>query len=126
MENKNITIMLVDDEDGFRRPMEFWLKARGYEVISLRSGIDALAYLEHNTPDIIYLDMKMPEMDGIETLERIRKKHPDIPVIMITAYGTQESMAKAQELGVTGFFSKGDDFVIAAKLIEAAIISKEK
>ncbi len=126
-ENSKINVMLVDDEDGFRKPMEYWLKAQGYKVLSFRSGIEALEALKECVPDVIYLDMRMPEMDGIETLRRIRMQHPDLPVIMITAYGSEESMAKAEEMGVTGFFSKGDDFVVAAKLIRAAIESnKEK
>ena len=59
MEPKDIRILLVDDEDGFRRPMEFWLKAKGYQVIGVNNGADALTQIERERPTIVYLDMKI-------------------------------------------------------------------
>ena len=121
MEPKDIRILLVDDEDGFRRPMEFWLKAKGYQVIGVNNGADALAQIERDRPIIVYLDMKMPGMNGIETLAKIRAKDKTLPVIMITAYGTPNDMKAAEALGVSGFFQKDDDFTSAAKLIVIAL-----
>ena len=121
MEPKDIRILLVDDEDGFRRPMEFWLKAKGYQVTGVNSGAAALAEIERERPTIVYLDMKMPGMNGIETLARIRAKDKTLPVIMITAYGTPKDMKEAEVLGVSGFFKKDDDFASAAKLIVVAL-----
>lgn len=121
MEPKDIRILLVDDEDGFRRPMEFWLKAKGYQVVGVNNGADALAQIERERPMIIYLDMKMPGMNGIETLAKIREKDKTLPVIMITAYGTPNDMKAAEALGVSGFFKKDDDFASAAKLIVVAL-----
>jgi len=123
MEPKDIRILLVDDEDGFRRPMEFWLKAKGYQVIGVNSGTDALAQIERERPMIVYLDMKMPGMNGLETLAKIREKDKTLPVIMITAYGTPSDMKAAEALGVSGFFMKDDDFASAAKLIVIALAS---
>ncbi|MBU0715797.1 MAG: response regulator [Verrucomicrobia bacterium] len=123
MEPKDIRILLVDDEDGFRRPMEFWLKAKGYQVTGVNNGADALAQIERERPTIIYLDMKMPGMNGIETLAKIREKDKTLPVIMITAYGTPKDMKAAEDLGVSGFFQKDDDFASAAKLIVIALAS---
>ena len=121
MEPKDIRILLVDDEDGFRRPMEFWLKAKGYQVIGVNNGVEALAQIERERPTIVYLDMKMPGMNGIETLTKIRAKDKTLPVIMITAYGTPQDMKEAEALGVSGFFQKDDDFASAAKLIIIAL-----
>lgn len=121
MEPKDIKILLVDDEDGFRRPMEFWLKAKGYQVAGVNSGAAALAEIERERPTIVYLDMKMPGMDGIETLTKIRAKDQTLPVIMITAYGTPKDMKEAEALGISGFFKKDDDFTSAAKLIVIAL-----
>ena len=121
MEPKDIRILLVDDEDGFRRPMEFWLKAKGYQVIGVNNGADALTQIERERPTIVYLDMKMPGMNGIETLTKIREKDKTLPVIMITAYGTPNDMKAAEALGVSGFFMKDDDFASAAKLIVIAL-----
>ena len=121
MEPKDIRILLVDDEDGFRRPMEFWLKAKGYQVVGVNNGADALTQIERERPMIVYLDMKMPGMNGIETLTKIREKDKTLPVIMITAYGTPNDMKAAEALGVSGFFMKDDDFASAAKLIVIAL-----
>ena len=121
MEPKDIRILLVDDEDGFRRPMEFWLKAKGYQVVGVNNGADALTQIERERPTIVYLDMKMPGMNGIETLAKIRENDKTLPVIMITAYGTPNDMKAAEALGVSGFFMKDDDFASAAKLIVIAL-----
>ena len=123
MEPKDIRILLVDDEVGFRRPMEFWLKDKGYQVTGVGTGADALAQIERERPTIVYLDMKMPGMNGIETLAKIREKDKTLPVIMITAYGTPNDMKAAEALGVSGFFQKDDDFASAAKLIVIALAS---
>ncbi|MBU1858237.1 MAG: response regulator [Verrucomicrobia bacterium] len=117
----DIRILLVDDEDGFRRPMEFWLKAKGYQVTGVNSGAAALDEIERERPMIVYLDMKMPGMNGIETLAKIREKDKTLPVIMSTAYGTPKDMKAAEALGVSGFFQKDEDFVSTAKLIVIAL-----
>ncbi len=121
MDPKDIRILLIDDEDGFRRPMEFWLKAKGYQVSGAASGAEGLAAIQRERPTLIYLDMKMPGMNGIETLRKIREHDKNLPVIMITAYGTPQDMRTAEALGVSGFFKKDDDFTTAAKLIVIAL-----
>lgn len=125
MEPKDIRILLVDDEDGFRRPMEFWLKAKGYQVTGVNNGADAVAQVERDRPSIVCLDMKMPGMNGIETLAKIREKDKTLPVIMITAHGTPQDMKFAESLGVSGFFRKDDDFASAAKLILITLTSSK-
>ncbi len=125
MEPKDIRILLVDDEDGFRRPMEFWLKAKGYQVAGVASGEEGLAAIARERPTLVYLDMKMPGMNGIETLRKIRETDPRLPVIMITAYGTPKDMKEAESLGVSGFFKKDEDFATAAKLIVVALESSQ-
>lgn len=125
MENKDIHILLIDDENGFRKPMEFWLKAKGFRVSGAASGEEGLAMIARERPAIVYLDMKMPGMNGIETLRRIRASDKTLPVIMITAHGTSQDMAEAEQLGVSGFFRKDEDFATAAKLIVIALESSK-
>ena len=126
MEPKDIRILLVDDEVGFRRPMEFWLKDKGYQVTGVGTGADALAQIGRERPTIVYLDMQMPGMNGIETLGKIREKDKTLPVIMITAHGTTDDMNQAEALGVSGFFKKDEDFSNAAKLILIALTFTNK
>jgi len=125
MEPKDIRILLIDDENGFRRPMEFWLKAKGYQVTGAVSGEEGLMMIARERPSIVCLDMKMPGMNGIEVLRQIRENDKTLPVIMITAHGTPKDMEEAERLGVSGFFRKDDDFATAAKLIVIALESSK-
>ena len=126
MEPKDISILLIDDEAGFRRPMEFWLKAKGYQVTGAASGEEGLVMIAQERPSIVYLDMKMPGLNGIETLRKIRENDKKLPVIMITAHGTPKDMEEAERLGTSGFFRKDDDFATAAKLILIALESSKQ
>jgi CheY-like chemotaxis protein len=121
MKMDTIHVLLVDDEADYAETMAFWLKAKGYRVTTAASGEEALEQLKANRPGIVFLDVMMPGMDGIETLRRIRTEHPDVPVIMVTAYASEEKMQEARTLGAVGFFEKSSDFSLAAKLIDGAL-----
>ncbi|MBI5194307.1 MAG: response regulator [Nitrospirae bacterium] len=112
-----INILLIDDEADYSEMMGFWLMAHGYSVRIAGSGEEGLNAMGENLPDVVFLDMQMPEMDGVTTLRKIRMEFQDIPVIMITAYSTEEKKKEAEQIGVNGFFSKGDDFINAAKMM---------
>lgn len=112
-----INILLIDDETDYSEMMGFWLMANGYSVRSVISGEEGLDAIRGNLPDVVFLDMQMPGMDGVTTLRKIRIEFQDIPVIMITAYATEEKKQEAEQIGVNGFFSKGDDFINAAKMM---------
>ena len=115
----DIKVLIVDDEPDYSETMEFWLMAKGYDVSAVASGSDAMAYLANEPlPDIVFLDILMPGMDGIETLKEIRKVHPKLPVIMVTAYASDERKEAAKKLGANGFFAKADDLSLAATLIK--------
>jgi len=118
----NEQILLVDDDKDYLEVMNSWLKSVGYEVEMANSGEEALNKLEANKPHVVFLDLRMPGMDGIEVLRRIRAKDKELPVIIVTAYGDREKEEKVNELGVSGFFPKGGDFSKAAQLIEMALI----
>jgi two-component system nitrogen regulation response regulator NtrX len=116
-----IEVLLVDDEADYAETMAFWLKAKGYKVTTASNGEEALSQLKAKIPRIVFLDILMPGMDGIETLRRIRENHPDLPVIMVTAYASEDKMQIATALGAVGFFPKAADFSQAAKLIDQAL-----
>ncbi len=80
-------IMVVDDEENIRFLYKEELSDEGYDVILASSGKEALDLLKTSRPDLITLDIKMPGMDGIETLRKIKEIDKDIPVILCTAYG---------------------------------------
>jgi two-component system, response regulator, stage 0 sporulation protein F len=80
-------ILVADDEMSIRLLYSEELKEEGYEVYMASNGREALEMVEKIPLDLVILDIKMPEMDGIEALRQIKKKRPDLPVILSTAYG---------------------------------------
>lgn len=104
MEDKNLTILLVDDEQDFLDPIAFWLRSKGYVVLIAGNGKEALEQMQKTMPDIIFLDVDMPVMDGIEALRHIRDISKDIPVIMIT--GAPEKVPRLDEMKISGYFPK--------------------
>jgi len=114
-------ILLIDDETDYSETMGFWLMANGYKVSIASSGMEGLESIEKSKPDIVFLDMQMPGMDGIETLKKIKERWPDLPVIMVTAYTTDEKRMNAMRIGADAFFGKGDDFSLAAKTMREVL-----
>jgi DNA-binding NtrC family response regulator len=114
-------IMLVDDEVPFVETMDKRLGMRNIETISAFSGEECLETLKtHQTLDVIVLDVKMPGMDGIETLKKIKKEFPLIEVIMLTGHATVESGIKGMKLGAYDFLMKPCDIEeLVGKLEEA-------
>ncbi|MFA6216223.1 MAG: response regulator [Candidatus Omnitrophota bacterium] len=126
MENNDIKVLVVDDESDFRQVMTFWLQSKGYSVISASNGENALAMVKEQNPDIIFLDLNMPVMDGVESLKRIRKFNANIPVIFISAFVDDKRVNEAMSYGVSGVFYKGTDFQEGLSLLEAALRTHKK
>ena len=84
MERKT-EVMVVDDEVDFRKLMKIWLESKGYSVIEAADGPAAISLVKERAPDIMFLDLNMPGMGGIEALSHIRKFNNNVPVIIISA-----------------------------------------
>jgi CheY-like chemotaxis protein len=113
----SVLILVVDDEtdmeDLFRQQFRRDLKAGRFEMAFATSGLAALAAIATApAPDLILLlsDINMPGMSGLELLPRVKAMHPALPVVMITAYGDDETRRKAAEGGAEGLMSKPIDF----------------
>jgi DNA-binding NtrC family response regulator len=104
MENKNI--LVVDDEKNIRLTMSHSLKSLGVQVQTAADGEEALRELSKNHFDLVFLDLKMPGMEGMEVLHHIKKNWPDTPVIIITAHGTIEIEIEAMKLGAVDLIQK--------------------
>ena len=98
-------ILIVDDEFGVRESFRMILKP-SYEVHTASGGEEALNILKEQKIDLITLDLNMPELSGIETLREIRKIDRQVPVIIITGYGTREDEEEARLYGARAFISK--------------------
>lgn len=119
-------VLLVDDEIDFLDTISFWLQSKGYDVKVAHSGKEALSMIAADEPYLVFLDINMPQMSGIEILENIRKTNPKLPVIMVTAAYNAERMAKAQSLGISGFFPKNESLEDLAKLLEVTLRRHKK
>ena len=99
-------ILIIDDEAIVRISCEKCLLPEGYDVDSAENGIVGLRLVESNTYDLILTDLKMPDMDGIEFLAKIRETHPKTKVIMITGYSTTEHAEQAMRSGAYNYIEK--------------------
>ncbi|WP_338471060.1 response regulator [Niallia sp. XMNu-256] len=104
-------ILIVDDQYGIRILLNEVLQKEGYDTYQAANGLQALEIVQENVPDLILLDMKIPGMDGIEILKRVKAIHPDMKVIIMTAYGELDMIQEAMDLGAMTHFAKPFDIV---------------
>lgn len=102
----NETILIVDDEESVRKSLADVMRDEGYEVVTAGSAREGLDLVNEAQPALVLLDIAMPEMDGIETLRRIREMRPDLPVVMVTGHGTIETAVKTTKMGAYDFLVK--------------------
>ncbi len=100
------SILVVDDEESIIRSLEGILTDEGFEVQNAANGKAALDRIEEEIPDLVLLDIWMPEMDGIETLVKIKENFPGLQVVMMSGHGTIETAVKATKLGAYDFVEK--------------------
>src|SRR2546423_9495537 len=100
------SILIIDDEAAIRESLETLLAIEGYNVETARNAEEGLAMLAAAPRDLVLLDFALPDRNGLEVLEEIRQRDPQLPVIMITAYGTVENAVKAIQGGATNFIQK--------------------
>ena len=108
-------VLLVDDEALFLQTMSKVLRARGYEVGAVGSGVEALEELRFHAYDVVVLDQRMPGMDGIATLEQIRKTHATLPVILLSGHAEVGTAVEAMNRGAVDYLLKP---AVVEKLIE--------
>jgi two-component system, response regulator, stage 0 sporulation protein F len=102
-------ILIVDDQFGIRILLNEVLQKEGYDTYQAANGIQALEIVSKHSPDLVLLDMKIPGMDGIEILKRMRVIDKEIRVIIMTAYGELDMIQEAKDLGALTHFAKPFD-----------------
>jgi two-component system response regulator (stage 0 sporulation protein F) len=102
-------LLIVDDQQGIRLLLNEVLKKEGYVTYLAANGLEALKYADEQDMDCVLLDMKIPGMDGIEILRRLKEKFPKLPVFMMTAYGELDVVQEALNLGAIRYFTKPFD-----------------
>src|ERR1700704_3178596 len=99
-------ILVIDDEAAIRDSLKMTLEYEGYEFIGAATGQEGLTLVEREAPDLILLDVKMPGMDGIEVLERLRSMNEAVPVVVISGHGSISTAVEATKKGAFDFIEK--------------------
>lgn len=109
IKRKGYKILIVDDEIEYQKVMSLILSDVGYSIHTCSNGIEALEYIETNNVHLVLTDLKMPSMDGVELIKRIKIKHDTVDVIVMTAFGSIESAVDSIKYGAIDYFSKSGD-----------------
>lgn len=117
-------ILLVDDEEITLENLEFVLKKDGHDVVTASNGSQALKYLESSGFDLVLTDLKMKKVDGMEILEKVKTRHPDTEVVMITGYATVSSAIEAMKRGAFYYVAKPFKLDEVRVIVEQAVKKK--
>ncbi len=122
-------ILVVDDDADIAMVLSDRLQAMGHEVQTATEGQAALTLLEEDSPALLLLDLEMPKMSGMDVLKRVRKEWPDLPVIIMTAFGTIARAVEAMKEGATDFITKPFDpdhlTLVIGKALERGMLKQE-
>jgi len=124
-EKKKARVLVVDDEASARGGLEKLLTAEGYLVDSAEDGESALAHFNETAADVVVTDLKMPKMDGIELLRRLRDQDASVPVIVCTAFGDVSTAVQAMRAGAEDYLTKPIDFDALILAVERALERRE-
>ncbi len=117
---KSPTILVIDDDKEVRYSLERVLTARGYRVLAAGGGVEGIAMAGDHSPEVIFLDIRMAGMDGLETLQRIRQADGRAMVVLMTAYGTTQTAIEAMKYGAFDYIMKPFDIEKIVSLAESA------
>ncbi len=107
--NDNVAIHIVDDEVEYQNVLKMILKDQGYQVSASSNGVEALDYIDKNGASLVITDLKMPKLDGVSLIKRVKEKYPDIDFIVMTAFGSIESAVDSMKYGAADYFVKSGE-----------------
>ncbi|MBC8430888.1 MAG: response regulator [Desulfobacterales bacterium] len=123
---EQINVLLVDDEDEFVKSLSERMQMRDLETDVASNGEQALKLVDKEVPDVMVLDLKMPGIDGLEVLRRVRKTYPDVQVIMLTGHGSEKDEKEARRLGAFEYLQKPTEMDKLVETIKKAHKYKKK
>ena len=116
----SIKVLIADDEVEFASTLVTRLQLRSFETTMVNSGEAALAAIQQSQPDVVLLDLKMPDIDGLEVLARLKQDYPHIKVIILTGHGSLEAGQEGMKLGAYDYVMKPVDLMRLIEKIEGA------
>ncbi len=119
-------VLVIDDQPGIRRLLTEVLADDGHEVVTAENGYEGIQLAEKLKPAVILMDMKMPGMDGIETLRELKRMGQHDKVIMMTAYGELEMVNQAQQLGAYAYIIKPFDIVNLCRMVNEQVVGTDR
>jgi len=126
---KDVNILVVDDEEIVRESLCSWLKEDGYQAESVEDGFKALDIIKKKPWNVLFVDLKMPGMDGLEVMRRAKALQPEVPIVIITAYATVNTAVEAMKEGAYDYlvkpFNPEEISLIIRRLIEKQALLKE-
>ncbi len=117
-------VLLVDDEEAFLESMSERMRLRGMDVSTASSAKEALAVIETDIFDAVILDIQLPEMDGMAVLKKIKAKHPEAQIILLTGHASLEKGVEAMKIGASDYLEKPADMDALYKKIKEAKTEK--
>lgn len=129
MQTRDMRLLVVEDERAQREMLEGFLRQQGFSVLSVDGGRKAVEAIRRGPFDLVFLDYKMPHMDGLETLVKMKKVNPELAVVMMTAYGTIETAVQSIKAGATDYLTKPIDLdellLLIEKVSEKILLQRE-
>jgi len=103
---KEMKMLLIDDDEWIRDSLSLFFEGEGCHLVAVETAEEGMEELKRQDYDIIIVDYRLPGMDGLEFLERVKNSHPDALTLLITAYGSRDVFLRASKIGVQGFIDK--------------------
>jgi DNA-binding response OmpR family regulator len=122
----NARVLIIEDDQEMRSLLKYFFSEEGFETDSVSNGFDALGILIKKPFDLVITDIRMPGLTGLDILPRIKKIQPEVAIIVITAFGTEEVRRRAFERGANAYLEKPIHFQELRGLIHDVIFAKEK
>jgi DNA-binding NtrC family response regulator len=117
-------VLVVDDDAGIRHSLARIIRVQGYDVDTAADGKSAIAAAKSFRPHLLIIDIRMPEIDGVEAFEQILDQHPGLPAIFMTANSSSSRISRAIEIGAVSVFTKPLDLQRLTELVDDVLSSK--